>query len=95
MAFNNYNSYEKKKSYNDKLYIKSKPTIEKIEAEVLPENYVDLAETNMCELINERQAPTTSKLRNILSIIMDIYNEENRRKDLRSRTRKNGKGFYG
>lgn len=81
MAFNNYNSYEKKKNYNDKPYNKSKPTVEKIEAEVLPGDYVDLAETNMGELINERQAPTTSKLRNILSIIMDIYNEENRRNE--------------
>lgn len=73
MAFNNYNSYEKKKNYNDKPYNKSKPTIEKIEAEVLPEDYVDVAEDLMRNFPKDKDGITTTKLRNILSMIMEIY----------------------
>ena len=42
----------------------------------LPENYVDEAEVIMHKLSKEKDKLTTSKIRNILSMISDIYNIE-------------------
>ena len=44
----------------------------------LPENYVDAAEAVIRKL-DKRRAITTSKLRNLLSLVSDIYNVENLR----------------
>lgn len=42
----------------------------------LPENYVDKAEEIMKDVSNQKEKLTTSKIRNILSMISDIYNVE-------------------
>ena len=42
----------------------------------LPENYVDQAERTMKNIFNQKVKLTTSKIRNILSMISDIYNIE-------------------
>ena len=43
----------------------------------VPENYVDEAERIMRALINSGTTVTTSKIRNLLSLVTDIYNDEN------------------
>ena len=42
----------------------------------LPENYVDQAEKTMQDIFSQKVRLTTSKIRNILSMISDIYNTE-------------------
>lgn len=56
----------------------AKPAAEEIRAEILPEDYVDLAEKIMAE---QYRNITTSKLRNFLALISDIYNVEKLSKD--------------
>ena len=43
----------------------------------VPENYVDEAERIMRALISSGTTITTSKIRNLLSLVTDIYNKEN------------------
>lgn len=43
----------------------------------VPENYVDEAERIMRALISSGTTVTTSKIRNLLSLVTDIYNKEN------------------
>ena len=45
----------------------------------LPENYVDVAETVIRTHAEERSRITTSKIRNLYSLLADIYNVENLR----------------
>lgn len=52
-----------------------------IKALPLPEDYVDEAEKVMRELANKGKKITTSKIRNLLSLVSDIYNAENLRDD--------------
>ncbi len=78
MGYNNYrqpNQYERhinrrntSSGYNTRSY--------DIVSDTLPANYVDQAEQIMKELSQSRSRLTTSKLRNILSRISDIYNVE-------------------
>ena len=42
----------------------------------VPENYVDAAERIMRALISSGTTVTTSKIRNLLSLVTDIYNDE-------------------
>ena len=42
----------------------------------VPENYVDEAERIMRALISSGTTVTTSKIRNLLSLVTDIYNDE-------------------
>ena len=42
----------------------------------VPENYVDEAERIMRVLISSGTTVTTSKIRNLLSLVTDIYNDE-------------------
>lgn len=42
----------------------------------VPENYVDEAERIMRVLISSGTTVTTSKIRNLLSLVIDIYNDE-------------------
>lgn len=51
-----------------------------IRALPLPEDYVDEAE-KVIQSLDPRRAITTSKLRNLLSLVSDIYNVENLRDD--------------
>ena len=44
--------------------------------ETIPENYVDEAERIMRALISSGTTVTTSKIRNLLSLVTDIYNDE-------------------
>lgn len=45
----------------------------------LPDDYVDAAEAVMRRLAENRKKITTSKIRNLLSLVSDIYNVENLR----------------
>lgn len=54
---------------------------EKPNAEPLPADYVDKAEDIMKNLCNCKDKITTSKIRNILSFVSDIYNIEMLRSD--------------
>ena len=45
----------------------------------LPEDYVDAAEAVMRKLAGNNRRITTSKIRNLLSLVSDIYNVENLR----------------
>ena len=42
----------------------------------VPEDYVDEAERIMRSLMSQPKKVTTSKIRNLLSLVTDIYNEE-------------------
>ena len=52
---------------------------EPVKAEVLPQDYVDQAEKVMRDVLKQKGAITTSKIRNLLSLVSDIYNTENLR----------------
>lgn len=54
---------------------------QEIKAEKLPADYVDQAEAVIRGLSTERNKITTSKIRNILSLVSDIYNAENLRNE--------------
>lgn len=76
---NNYN----KPPYNNsrpqyKPYAQPAPPAE-IKASPLPADYVDVAEQVMSQLSTERFKITTSKIRNLLSLVSNIYNTENLR----------------
>lgn len=47
----------------------------------LPEDYVDAAEAVIRKLAANSKKITTSKIRNLFSLVTDIYNEENLRDD--------------
>lgn len=47
-----------------------------IEAEQLPEDYVETAEEVMRKVLSHSPAITTSKLRNLLSLVTDVFNVE-------------------
>ena len=49
----------------------------------VPEDYVDQAETIMRDLMINGKTVTTSKIRNLLSLVTEIYNTENIRTDAR------------
>lgn len=83
-----YNSYSKsnssnygKSGYNNRsgygsVSASNKPQLPDLSEKKLPENYVDQAEKKMKELFDQKVKLTTSKIRNILSMISDIYNVE-------------------
>lgn len=55
--------------------------------EILPDEFVDLAMDTMAQILktapkrDTRDSITTSKIRNLLSMVMDIYNQEYRRSE--------------
>lgn len=53
------------------------PQTEEIKPEALPAEYVDCAERVMRKVMDDGSRITTSKIRNLLSLVSDIYNEEN------------------
>lgn len=73
-------SENRNRNFNDRADTKPK----EIKALSIPEDYVDAADAVMQQL-NQSNAKggklTTSKLRNILTLVSDIYNIENRRRD--------------
>ena len=91
MAYNN-NSYGSRPNYGGRSDYRggqnrpqqsapARPAPAEIRPEKLPENYVDRAEAIMGELSQERSNITTSKIRNLLSLVSDIYNVEKLRTD--------------
>lgn len=75
MAYNNnYNSYN-----NQRQPSRGVAPAAPVEPKVIPENYVDLAETLMSA---NSKSITTSKLRNWFSIANDIYNVESRSSEI-------------
>ena len=87
MAYNNNRSYggyggSGPRQYNDpgrgtprQDYSRPAPPPE-IRPETLPKDYVDQAEKIMGEISQQREKITTSKIRNLLSLVSDIYNVE-------------------
>lgn len=64
-------------------YVQQKELPPEITPQKLPENYVDQAETIMRSLMENGKTVTTSKIRNLLSLVTEIYNTENIRTDAR------------
>ncbi len=83
MAYNNNRSYggyggSGTRQYNDpgrRGSSRPAPPPE-IRPETLPKDYVDQAEKIMGEISQQREKITTSKIRNLLSLVSDIYNIE-------------------
>lgn len=76
---NNYNgnrsgsgSYNNRSSYGQQKELPPEITPKKV-----PEDYVDEAERIMRSLMSQPKKVTTSKIRNLLSLVTDIYNTEN------------------
>lgn len=74
MAYNNNNNRPNNNYNRNRDNNNSQPQQPKT-AKPLPKNYVDCAEKVIIEL--EKPHITTSKIRNLLSLISDIYNVEN------------------
>lgn len=75
MAYNNNYPRPQQPRYNA-----APPQPVEIRALPLPKDYVDEAE-KVIQSLDPRRAITTSKLRNLLSLVSDIYNVENLRDD--------------
>ena len=73
MAYNNNYQRPQQPRYNA-----APPQSVEIRALPLPEDYVDAAE-KVIQSLDQKRAITTSKLRNLLSLVSDIYNVENLR----------------
>ena len=69
-------SYNSRGSYGQQKELPPEITPKKV-----PEDYVDEAERIMRSLMSGGKTVTTSKIRNLLSLVTDIYNEENIRTD--------------
>lgn len=65
-------SYNNRSSYGQQKELPPEITPKKV-----PEDYVDEAERIMRSLMSQPQKVTTSKIRNLLSLVTDIYNTEN------------------
>lgn len=81
MPYNNYNgnrsnnysgSDRRQNSYQNN----QRPAPVEILPEKLPEDYVDRAESVISGMQNQRPVITTSKIRNLLSLVSEIYNVE-------------------
>lgn len=65
-------------SYNNRSnYGQQKELPPEITPKKVPEDYVDEAERIMRSLMSQPKKVTTSKIRNLLSLVTDIYNTEN------------------
>lgn len=65
-------------SYNNRSgYGQQKELPPEITPKKVPEDYVDEAERIMRKLMSGGKTVTTSKIRNLLSLVTDIYNKEN------------------
>ena len=71
-----YNNNFPQRNFNQRPAVPQPP---EIRALPLPEDYVDAAEAVMRKLSNNSKKITTSKIRNLLSLVSDIYNMENLR----------------
>lgn len=78
MAYGNFNNYNRGNPPKQQFQDTRQPQ-PKIEAKPLPEDYVDKADEVMQKLAGERFKITTSKIRNLHSLVSDIYNVENLR----------------
>ena len=65
-SYNNHSSYGQQKELPPEITPKK-----------VPEDYVDEAERIMRSLMSQPKKVTTSKIRNLLSLVTDIYNTEN------------------
>ena len=65
-------SYNSRSSYGQQNELPPEITPKKV-----PEDYVDEAERIMSNLMSQPKKVTTSKIRNLLSLVTDIYNAEN------------------
>ena len=74
MAYNNY----PQRGFSPRPEPQQPPEIRALQ---LPKDYVDAAEAVMRKLAANRARITTSKIRNLLSLVSDIYNVENLRDD--------------
>ena len=74
MAYNNSNQRSRPPQYNAARQVQPE-----IKALSLPADYVDAAETVIRRLAGNSRKITTSKIRNLFSLVSDIYNVENLR----------------
>ena len=65
-------SYNNRSSYGQQKELPPEITPKKV-----PEDYVDEAERIMRSLMSQPKKVTTSKIRNLLSLVTDLYNTEN------------------
>lgn len=85
MAYNNYNNGTGQNGHRPGYqpgprggYLNTELPVE-IQPKPVPENYVDTAEEVMRGLMSGRNNISTNKIRNLLSLVSDIYNDENLR----------------
>lgn len=91
MAFNNSSNYNRSPNYGrpnqpqgQRQYNNNAPQpVQEIKAMPLPADYVDAAENTMRKIKEKygTKTITTNKLRNLLSIVSDIYNSESLSKE--------------
>lgn len=74
---NNRSGYSNSYNGNRSSYGQQKELPPEITPKKVPEDYVDEAERIMRSLMSGGKTVTTSKIRNLLSLVTDIYNEEN------------------
>ena len=67
---NNYGGSDRRQNSNQR------PAPVEILPEKIPEDYVDRAESVISSMQNQRPVITTSKIRNLLSLVSEIYNVE-------------------
>lgn len=81
MPYNNYNgnrgnNYSGSDRRQSSYQSNQKPAVVQILPEIIPEDYVDQAEKVIAAMQNQRPVITTSKIRNLLSLVSEIYNVE-------------------
>ena len=74
MAYNNYNgnrgnNYSGSDRRQSSYQSNQKPAVVQILPEIIPEDYVDQAEKVIAAMQNQRPVITTSKIRNLLSLV--------------------------
>lgn len=76
----NYSNHKGRQNYNSNNYgNRNNNSTKEILPETVPEDYVQAAETVMRDVLNQGPSITTSKIRNLLSLVTDVYNVENLR----------------
>lgn len=79
MANGNYNNYNNRGNPPRQQFRDTRQLPPEAKAQPLPADYVDAAEQVMRKLAGERSRITTSKIRNLHSLVSDVYNVENLR----------------
>lgn len=77
MDYNNNNrNFRREGQGRPQQHQNSRPLPAVIKPEEVPENYIDQADSIMREMAEQRQNITTSKIRNLLSLVSGVYDAE-------------------